>query len=922
MSDSNPVSPETKKSKAYSPAEVEEKLYANWLQRGYFHGHPDSKKKPYSIVIPPPNVTDILHLGHALNNTIQDILIRRKRMQGYEAEWIPGSDHAGIATQVIVEKQLVKEGTTRRELGREKFVKRTAAWANRNKEIILGQLKKLGNSCDWERTRFTLDEGLSIAVADVFKHLYDKGWIYKGNRIVNWCPSCQTSLSDDEVEHKDIDGKLYFIKYKLKGSDEYLTVATTRPETMLGDTALAVSPKDGRYTKFIGKLVILPIIERVLTVIADSYVDPEFGTGVVKVTPAHDPNDFEIGRRHDLEEINIINTDGSLNENAGKFKGLDRYEAREQLVGELDKKGYLEKIEKYNYAVGTCYRCHNIVEPYLSEQWFVKMKELAEPATNAVKSGKIRFHPDYWSKTYLHWMENIRDWNISRQLWWGHRIPVWYAEDGTIFVSFNRPTVEQCKPYDPKTLVQDEDVLDTWFSSWLWPFSTLGWPEKTPELKKFYPTKVLCTASEIIFLWVARMVMAGYEFMDEAPFFDVYIHGTVRDANGVKMSKSLGNGIDPVEMIEKYGADATRISLVLATPDGQDPWIGRTTFESGRNFVNKLHQVSRFVIMRSESGRPQLPVGSSGRQTPSSAPIEPGAPQLAVGSLIPAEIDDKDLVIFDKWILSRLERTIKAVDKALDDFRLSTAAKTLYNFVWNDYCSWYIELIKPNTPQEPIRESSLKVAIYVLDKILKLMHPFIPFVTEKTFLELNGVGDDSDLTITFGPWPKTDGRHIDDKLEKSLEQIQAVVTAVRSMRSELNVPPAKTSDLYVKVKETWLAKLLEQHIEYFRSLAKVNTLHTGAKIKKPPLSASTVISGAEIFLPLEGLIDVEVEKKRLEKDLGNLKDLLEKISKKLANADFLANAPEDVISREKQKKEDYQERIEKLNKNLEQVLGW
>ncbi|HEX2897398.1 MAG TPA: valine--tRNA ligase, partial [candidate division Zixibacteria bacterium] len=746
---------------------------------------------------PPPNVTDVLHLGHALNNTIQDILIRRKRMQGYEACWIPGCDHAGIATQVIVEKQLVKEGTTRRELGREKFVKRTAEWANRNKEIILGQLKRLGSSCDWERTRFTLDESLSHAVADVFKYLYDKGWIYKGNRIVNWCPSCQTSLSDDEVEHEDIEGKLYFIKYKLKGSDDYLTVATTRPETMLGDTALAVSPKDSRYTKYIGKLVILPIIERELTVIADSYVDPEFGTGVVKITPAHDPNDFEIGRRHELEEINIINTDGSLNENAGKFKGLDRYEARDQLVAELDKKGYLDRIEKYNYAVGTCYRCHSVVEPYLSEQWFVKMKELAEPATNAVKSGKIRFHPDYWSKTYLHWMENIRDWNISRQLWWGHRIPVWYAEDGTIFVSYDRPTAEQCKPHDPKSLVQDEDVLDTWFSSWLWPISTLGWPEKTPDLKKFYPTKVLCTASEIIFLWVARMVMAGYEFMNEAPFFDVYIHGTVRDANGIKMSKSLGNGIDPVEMIEKYGTDATRISLVLATPDGQDPWIGRTTFESGRNFVNKLHQVSRFVMMRSEGKK-----------------------------LDAAEINDKDLVIFDKWILSRLERTIKAVDKAFDDFRLSAASKTLYNFVWNDYCSWYIELIKPNTPQEPIREGSLKVAIYVLNQILKLMHPFIPFVTEKTYLEMLGDEEPGQNTITFGPWPKTDGRHIDDKLEKSLEQIQAVVTAVRSMRSELNVPPGKSSDLYVKVKETWLGKLLEQHLDYFRSLAKVNTLHT------------------------------------------------------------------------------------------------
>lgn len=910
MTDSKQNAQNSGKSKAYSPAEIESVLYQKWLDKKYFHASTDSDKKSYSIVIPPPNVTDILHLGHALNNTIQDILIRRKRMQGYEACWIPGADHAGIATQVIVEKQLVKEGTTRREMGREKFVERTAKWAYKNKDMILSQLQRLGSSCDWDRTRFTLDEGLSRAVAEVFKHLYDKGLIYRGNRIVNWCPSCQTSLSDDEVEHQDKDGKLWFINYKLKGSDDFLTVATTRPETMLGDTALAVNPKDSRFTKYIGKSVILPILEREIPVIADSYVDPEFGTGVVKVTPAHDPNDFEIGRRHDLEEINIINTDGSLNENAGKFKGLDRYEARSQLVAELDKKGFVEKIEDYKLSVGTCYRCHNVVEPFLSEQWFVKMKELAEPATEAVRSGKIRFHPDYWSKTYLHWMENIRDWCISRQLWWGHRIPVWYAEDGTHFVSVDRPTAEQCKPFDPKTLVQDEDVLDTWFSSWLWPFSTLGWPEKTPDLEKFYPTKVLCTASEIIFLWVARMVMSGYEFMGEAPFFDVYIHGTVRDANGIKMSKSLGNGIDPVEMIEKYGTDATRISLVLATPDGQDPWIARNTFESGRNFVNKLHQVSRFVMMRLED--------LGGLQTPSHRPepVEGSAPlQLN-------EIDDSDLVIFDRWILSRLERTVKAVDKNFDDFRLSAAAKTLYNFVWNDYCSWYIELIKPNSPQEPIREGSLKVAAYVLDKILKLLHPFVPFVTEKTYLDLQNVDETSDTTITFGPWPKTDGKHIDDKLEKSLEQIQTVVMAVRSMRSELNVQPGKTSDLYIKVKEQWLGKLLEQHLEYFRSLARVDNLFAGTDIKKPPVSASAVISGAEIFLPLEGLIDVEVERKRLEKELGNLKSLLEKVSKKLANTDFLANAPDDVISREKQKKEDYQERIEKLNKNLEQVLGW
>ncbi len=884
----------TKKSSAYSPAEIEDTIFQNWLDKGYFHGDVNSDKESYTIVIPPPNVTDVLHLGHALNNTIQDILIRKHRLEGFESVWIPGSDHAGIATQVIVEKQLTKEGTTRREMGREKFLERTSEWADINKNKILNQLKKIGCSCDWERTRFTLDENLSKAVAEVFKHLYEKELIYKGHRIVNWCPSCQTSLSDDEVEHKDFNGHLWYIKYKLKGSDEFLMVATTRPETMLGDTALAVSPKDSRFKKFIGKTVILPILEREIPIVGDNYVDPEFGTGVVKVTPAHDPNDFEIGRRHDLEEINILNTDGTLNENAGKFKGLDRFEARKQLIEELNKRGFLDKTEDYELSAGTCYRCHNIVEPYLSDQWFVKMSEMAKPAIEAVKNSNVRFHPDYWSKTYLHWMENIRDWCISRQLWWGHRIPVWYAEDGTVFISATRPTKEECGDYDPATLVQDDDVLDTWFSSWLWPFSTMGWPEKTGELDKFYPTKVLSTASEIIFLWVARMVMAGYEFMGKAPFTDVYIHGTVRDANGIKMSKSLGNGIDPLEIIDKYGADALRISIVLATPDGQDPWISKNTFEIGRNFVNKLHQVSRFVMMRLEDRKPNLD-----------------------------EIDKNDLVIFDRWILSRLERTVQSVNQAFDEYRLSAAAKTLYNFVWNDYCSWYIELIKPDQPNTPIRDGSIKVATYVLHKILQLLHPFVPFVTENIFQELTqATGNNRGDTITFDGWPKTTGEFIDDGLEQSLEQIQSVITAVRSVRAELNVHPGKQSDLIIRVDEAEFGHLLEKHIDYFRSLARVKNLHVGTDIKKPPTSASAVISGAEIFIPLEGLIDIEVEKKRLQKELDNMKNLLVRISKKLGNADFLKNAPAEVIEKEKAKKDDYQERIEKLNKNLEQILGW
>ncbi len=881
------------KGKAYDPKAVEDRLYEKWLAAGYFKGDPQSPKKAYSIVIPPPNVTDILHLGHALNNSIQDILIRQKRMNGFEGEWLPGADHAGIATQVVVEKQLAAEGTTRRELGREKFHERTAKWAYRNKEIILGQLKKLGCSADWDRTRFTIDESMCNAVRDVFIHLYEKDLIYRGHRIVNWCPSCLTSISDDEVEHVDKDGHLWYIKYKIKGSDEFLTVATTRPETMLGDTALAVNPKDTRYKKYVGKTAILPVLERELPIIADNYVNPEFGTGVVKVTPAHDPNDFEIGLRHDLQEINILNIDGTLNAEAGKFKGLDRYEARKKLVAELEQKGHLEKIEKYDLAVGTCYRCHKEIEPYLSEQWFVRMAPLAKPAIEAVKSGKLRFHPDHWSKTYLHWMENIRDWCISRQLWWGHRIPVYYCENcGELMVAREMP--EKCTKCGENKIYQDEDVLDTWFSSWLWPFSTFGWPDKNdPMLKKFYPTNVLVTAHEIIFLWVARMVMAGYEFMGELPFTDVYIHGIVRDANGIKMSKSLGNGIDPLEIIEKHGADALRYSLLLATPDGQDPWISKNTFENGRNFVNKLYQVSRFVMMR-----------------------------LGEQKFDYDDFKDDDLILVDRWILSRLNNTIATVNRNFAEYRLSAAAKALYSFVWNDYCSWYVELIKPDSPDLPIRDTSLKVAVYTLDKILKLLQPFIPFVTEEINSDLRQHFPSNPETLFYGPWPQELARYKDDSLENSLESIQAVVNAVRSVRAEMNIPPGKRSDLFIRVADAKLADVLKSYQDYFRSLAKIEKLHIGANIKKPGLSASAVISGAEIFIPLEGLIDIESEKSRLEKELKNLKGHLENLSKKLANADFLKNAPDDVVEKERLRKADIEDRVEKLNTNLEQLMGW
>jgi len=582
-------------SKHYNPKLTEDKWYQFWLGKAFFHADVKSKKETFSVVIPPPNVTDVLHLGHALNNTLQDILIRWKRMQGYEVEWLPGTDHAGIATQVILEKNLAKEGSSKEKLGREKFVELAWEWKRKNGDAILNQLKKIGCSCDWDRTRFTLDDGLSEAVLEVFVHLYNKGLIHRGKRIINWCPRCQTSISDDETEREEKEGSLWYIKYKLKGSDEYITVATTRPETMLGDTAVAVNPKDKRFKNLLSKSAILPILDRELRIVADDFVDPEFGTGMVKVTPAHDPNDFEIGQRHDLEKINVMNPNGTMNENAGKFAGMDRYACRQALVAELKKKKLLEKIEPYRVPVALCYRCGTEIEPYLSEQWFVKMKPLAQPAIEAVETGKVRFYPERWTKTYMHWMENIRDWCISRQLWWGHRIPVWYCQDcNQTIVAKTAPS--ECTKCKSKNLKQDEDVLDTWFSSWLWPFSTFGWPEKAPELEKFYPTRALFTASEIIFLWVARMVMAGYEFMGREPFSDVYIHGTVRDEFGVKMSKSLGNGIDPLEIIDEYGADALRTTMMLVTPEGQDTLIARRTFQVGQHFANKLWNMAKFVM--------------------------------------------------------------------------------------------------------------------------------------------------------------------------------------------------------------------------------------------------------------------------------------------------------------------------------------
>ncbi len=880
--------------KAYEPQLAEEKWYPRWIKSGLFHGQPNSTKKPYSIVIPPPNVTDVLHIGHALNTTLQDILIRWKRSRGYEAEWVPGVDHAGIATQVVVEKNLAKEGISRQKIGRDKFVKRVWEWKEQKFNRIIDQLKRIGCSCDWERTRFTMDEGLSRAVLEVFVTLYEEGLIYRGNRLINWCPRCLTSLSDDELEREEIDSHLWYIKYKIKGLDEYLEVATTRPETMLGDTALAVNPHDRKYRKLVGKTAILPILDRDLIIVADDYVDVDFGTGVVKITPAHDQNDFEVAERHSLPKINILNPDGSLNENAGKFAKMDRYEARTKIVAELKERGLLEKVEEYKLSVSTCYRCHTVIEPYLSEQWFVKMKPLAEPAIAALKNNELKFHPEHWGKTYLYWLENIRDWCISRQLWWGHRIPAYYCKEcNEIVVARQAP--KECPKCHSTKIEQDPDVLDTWFSSWLWPFSTLGWPDKTPEFEKFFPTGSLFTASEIIYLWVARMIMASYKFTGKLPFSDVYIHGTVRDADGIKMSKTLGNGIDPIEIINKYGADALRISLVLATPEGQDSSISEKSFESGRNFANKLWNASRFVISNFGDNAPDF------TSTPN-----------------PEEFE-----LADAWIVSRLSKTIGQIDNYLSGFRFNTAAHAAYDFIWKDYCDWYLEMIKPrlayDAPEE-MKQKARKVSGYVLMQILKMLHPVMPFVTEEIYHLMPNVKD-TDFLNDLG-WPEPIIKFINDKLERDFEIIQSVLGAIRNIRAEMDVPPGKKADVFVKVNDDKINSILNEQKAQLVALGRINELVIGTDLKKPPLSASSVIPFGEIFIPLQGLIDLDAEKKRLNKELEKQSQFLERIAKKLSNTDFLDRAPADVIQTERDKQKQIEDSIEKLNKNLESLSGW
>ncbi|MBP2653403.1 MAG: Valyl-tRNA synthetase [Firmicutes bacterium] len=866
----------------YDPQAEESKWYSFWEEQRLFHAAVDKDKTPFSIVIPPPNVTGQLHMGHALDNTLQDILIRTKRMQGYDTLWMPGADHAGIATQIKVEEVIAKEdGVSRYDLGREKFIEKVWAWKQQYGSRIINQLKRLGASCDWERERFTMDEGCSQAVREVFVSLYEKGLIYQGNRITNWCTRCNTALSDIEVEHEEKPGFLYHVRYPVEGSEgEFVTVATTRPETILGDTGVAVNPDDERYRQLVGKYLILPLVGRRLPIVADEYVDPSFGTGAVKVTPAHDPNDFEMGLRHQLPQIVVINNDGTMAANTGRYAGMERYECRKALVEELKQKGYLVKIDEHVHSVGHCQRCRTVVEPLVSKQWFVDMKPLAEPAIAAVESGRIQFVPERFTKIYLNWLANIRDWCISRQIWWGHRIPAWYCECGEVVVS--RQDVTSC-PKCGGQLKQDPDVLDTWFSSALWPFSTMGWPDETAELKQFYPTSVLVTGYDIIFFWVARMIFMGLEFQKEIPFSKVFIHGLVRDAEGRKMSKSLGNGIDPLEVIEKYGADTLRFTLVTGNTPGNDMRFYWERVESSRNFANKIWNASRFVLMNLDG-------------------FDPAA--------VPGEF-----TLADRWILSRYASTVAEITANIEAFELGEAARKLYEFIWNEYCDWYIETAKARLyNKEDV--VSRGTAQYVLWKVLKgtleLLHPFMPFITETIWQHLPHLGE----SIVTAAWPLEHPQLVDETAETEMTLLMETIKSIRNMRAEVSVPPGRRSEVILQVSEEW-KEVFTANIAYLKTLAAADAVICPMVADKPENAMTAVIGGVEIYLPLKGLIDVEKEKARLKKELLALDKELSRISGKLANAGFVAKAPVEVIEKERAKEIEYKDKQAAINERIE-----
>lgn len=877
--------------KVYEPHAVEEKWYRYWLENNYFHSEPNMDRKPYSIVIPPPNVTSQLHMGHAFNNTIQDIFIRYRRMQGEEAMWMPGTDHAGIATQNVVERNLLQEeGVSRHDLGREKFVERVWEWREKYGSTIISQLKRLGCSCDWERERFTMDEGLSRAVMEVFVRLYDKGLIYRGKYIINWCPRCLTALSDEEAEPREHEGSLWHIRYPLKDSDKHLIVATTRPETMLGDTAVAVNPYDERYKDLIGKKAILPVIGRELPIIADELVDPSFGTGLVKVTPAHDPNDYQMGKRHDLEFVNIMNEDATLNENAGPYEGYDRFKCREELIEELEKKGLLEKVEPHTHAIPRCQRCDTVIEPYLSEQWFVKTKPLAEPALEAVLDGRIKFYPEKWTKVYVAWMENIRDWCISRQLWWGHRIPVYYCDDCEhMMVKVEAPS--GCEKCSSENIRQDEDVLDTWFSSWLWPFSTMGWPEKTPALEYYYPTRLLATAADIIFFWVARMIMAGLEFTGEIPFSDVYINGMVRDETGRKMSKSLGNGIDPVEMIEKYSADAVRFSLLMLASEGQDINLAESRFEMGRNLSNKIWNAYRLLSMSMD--------GESMDDRP---------PEVA-------ELVEEDLA--DRWIKSRYYQTVRTVTEGLEKYRLHDSIAAIYDFFWHDYCDWYLELIKRRVGRESApasRKTPMRIAVGVMEGCMRLLHPFMPFITEEIWQSLENHSTES---IMISRWPAMSDRAVDEVAEADMKMLQECINAIRNIRGEMNIPPRKKVSVVFKPQDDRIAGLLKEHQRYIEDCAGVGEITVSSSVPKP--AARAFLPGVEVHVPLAGLIDIDKERERLKKALAKAETEIVSQNAKLSNDNFISRAPADVVEMTRKRRDELVDKVEKLKESLREL---
>jgi valyl-tRNA synthetase len=869
--------------KVYDPKNVEDKWYEYWQGNEYFRAEINPEKQPFTIVIPPPNVTGQLHMGHALNNTMQDILIRWKRMQGFSTLWLPGTDHAGIATEAKVKEQIAEQGLTKYDLGREKFLEKVWQWKDNYGGRIINQLKKLGSSCDWSRERFTMDEGCSKAVREVFVRLYEEGLIYRGDYIINWCPTCGTTLSDIEVEHTEEPGKLWYINYPIKGEDGYITVATTRPETMLGDTGIAVHPDDERYKKYIGKTAVLPLMNREIPIFADSYVDPTFGTGAVKVTPAHDSNDFEMGMRHKLPFIRVIGDDGVMTKDAGLFEGLDRYECRKAVVKQLYELGFLGKIEEHIHNVGHCYRCHSTIEPLVSKQWFVRMKPLAEPAIDVVEKGLIKFVPERFTKVYINWLENIRDWCISRQLWWGHRIPAWYCKDcGEIIVSKHDPN--RCKKCGSQSLEQDPDVLDTWFSSALWPFSTLGWPEQTDDLSYFYPTSVLVTGYDIIFFWVARMIFQGLKFMDEIPFEYVVVTGLVRDSLGRKMSKSLGNGIDPLEVIDKYGADTLRFTLSTGNTPGNDLRFYWERVESSRNFANKIWNASRFVLMNLQGFKPDK-----------------------------LELDK--LTTADKWILSRYTALVEEVTKALENFELGMAAQKLYDFIWGEYCDWYIEMTKPRLygDNQGSKTTAQHVLWFVLENTLKLLHPFMPFITEEIWQHLPHSGK----SIMASEWPKANKALNFEQEEKNVAVIMDIIRGIRNIRGEMNVPPGKKAAVIIRTATIESKTIIGEGEQYIKSLASVSDVKYIDSFESAPQKAiTTVVSGAEVFMPLAGLLDIDMEVNRIRKEMDTAQKELERVIKKLENPGFLAKAPEDIIDKEREKQAIYSEKYEKLKTRL------